>query len=51
MKKLDVKDDGSDKYSLRGRVFTQIRSDILNGKYHENDSLKEVKLPFKSTSK
>ena len=32
----------SDRYSLRGRVFHKIREDILDGKYHENDELKEV---------
>ena len=31
-----------DRYSLRGRVFHKIRDDILDGKYHENDELKEV---------
>ena len=31
-----------DKYSLRGRVFSRIREDILNGKYKDNEELKEV---------
>ncbi|MCR5770761.1 MAG: GntR family transcriptional regulator [Butyrivibrio sp.] len=31
-----------DKYSLRGRVFHKIREDILNGKYKDNEELKEV---------
>ncbi|MBR3366296.1 MAG: GntR family transcriptional regulator [Lachnospiraceae bacterium] len=34
----------SDKYSLRGRVFTKIRDDILNGRYKENEELKEIKI-------
>ena len=32
----------ADSYSLRGRVFTRLREDILTGRYHENDELKEV---------
>ena len=31
----------SDKYSLRGRVFHKLREDILSGKYHEGEELKE----------
>ena len=42
MSKYDVKQEVSDKYSLRGRVFHRLRDDILNGKYGENDELKEV---------
>lgn len=42
MKNYDVRSDVSDQYSLRGRVFQKIRSDILNGKYHENEELREV---------
>lgn len=42
MSKFDVKRDTSDQYSLRGRVFHKIRGDILNGKYKENEELKEV---------
>ncbi len=34
--------DSKDKYSLRGRVFHQIRDDILSGKYKEREELKEV---------
>ena len=34
----------TDKYSLRGRVFTKIREDILAGVYKENEELKEVTL-------
>lgn len=42
MGKYDVKQEVSDKYSLRGRVFHRLREDILSGKYSENDELKEV---------
>lgn len=34
--------DSPDKYSLRGRVFTRLREDILSGKYQEMDELKEI---------
>lgn len=36
------KNEGADGYSLRGRVFHKLREDILNGKYKENEELKEV---------
>ena len=39
---FDVKREVSDKYSLRGRVFSKLREDILNGKYKEHEELKEV---------
>ncbi len=42
MNNKDLKQEISDKYSLRGRVFHRIRDDILNGKYAENEELKEV---------
>ena len=42
MSKYDVKQEVSDKYSLRGRVFHKIRDDILRGKYKEHEELKEV---------
>ena len=32
----------SDGYSLRGKVFKKLREDILNGRYKENDELKET---------
>ena len=32
----------SDRYSLRGKVFKKLREDILNGRYKENDELKEA---------
>ena len=38
----DVKKEGTDKYSLRGRVFSKLREDIQSGKYEENEELKEV---------
>lgn len=37
-----VKNEGNDNYSLRSRVFHRLREDILNGKYQENEELKEV---------
>ncbi len=42
MSNQDVKNEVTDKYSLRGRVFNRIREDILSGKYKENDELKEM---------
>lgn len=38
----DLKQEVTDKYSLRGRVFNKVRDDILSGKYKENDELKEI---------
>lgn len=38
----DVKQEVTDKYSLRGRVFHKIRDDILAGKYKEHEELREV---------
>ena len=38
----DVKQEVTDKYSLRGRVFNKIRDDILSGKYKEGEELREV---------
>ena len=40
----DFNKDVSDKYSLRGRVFSKIRNDILNGRYKEHEELKEIKI-------
>lgn len=31
-----------DQYSLRGRIYQQLRQDILGGKYKENDELREA---------
>lgn len=42
MGKYDVKQEVTDKYSLRGRVFHKLREDILSGKYEEHEELKEV---------
>ncbi len=42
MNNNDVKNEVTDKYSLRGRVFNRIREDILSGKYKEHDELKEM---------
>ncbi|MBQ8821040.1 MAG: GntR family transcriptional regulator [Lachnospiraceae bacterium] len=42
MSKYDVKQEVTDNFSLSGRVFHNIREDILNGKYKENDELREV---------
>ena len=42
MENQDVKQEVTDKYSLRGRVFHRIREDILNGKYKDHEELKEV---------
>ena len=36
--------ESTDKYSLRGMVFTKIREDILSGKYTENEELKEISI-------
>lgn len=38
----NLKEEVTDKYSLRGRVFHKLRDDILNGKYKENEELREV---------
>lgn len=42
MGNYDVKQEVTDKFSLRGRVFHRLREDILSGKYREGDELKEV---------
>lgn len=38
----DLKQEVTDKYSLRGRVFHKLREDILSGKYKEHEELREV---------
>lgn len=38
----DMGKDVADKYSLRGRVFHQIRDGILSGKYKDREELREV---------
>lgn len=42
MNNYDVKQEVTDKYSLRGRVFHKLREDILSGKYEDHEELKEV---------
>lgn len=42
MSSYDVKQEVTDKYSLRGRVFQKLRDDILSGRYEEYEELKEV---------
>lgn len=42
MSNYNVKQEVTDKFSLRGRVFHKIRDDILSGKYKDNEELKEV---------
>lgn len=42
MTEYNLKQEVSDKYSLRGRVFHKIREDILNGKYKQNEELREA---------
>ena len=42
MSNYDVKQEVTDKYSLRGRVFHRLRDDILSGRYDENEELKEM---------
>ena len=42
MNHYDTKYETADKYSLRGRVFSRLRADILSGRYAENEELKEM---------
>lgn len=44
MGNLDVKNEVTDKYSLRGRVFSRIRDDILAGVYKKGDAIIESKV-------
>ncbi len=39
---LELDQDANNQYSLRGKVFAKLREDILNGRYEENEELKEV---------
>ncbi len=39
---MAIKDEVTDKYSLRGRVYHKIRGDILEGRYKNNDELREL---------
>lgn len=36
------KGESSDRYSLRGKVFHQLREDILSGHYKEHEELREM---------
>lgn len=42
MNSFDVKQEVTDKYSLRGRVYQKLREDILSGRYEEFEELREV---------
>lgn len=42
MSEYNLKEQVSDKFSLRGRVFHKIRDDILNGKYKQGEELREA---------
>lgn len=42
MNQRDIKKETSDEFSLRGRVYHRLRDEILSGKYHENEELREV---------
>lgn len=42
MQSHDMSREELDSYSMRGRVYHQIREDILSGRYRDNDELKEV---------
>ena len=42
MGSYDVRQEVTDKYSLRGRVFNKLRAHILSGKYAEHEELKEM---------
>ncbi len=44
MGNVDLKNEVTDKYSLRGRVFSRIRDDILAGVYKKGDSIIESKV-------
>ena len=39
-----VKNEVTDKYSLRGRVYQKLRDDILDGKFEEGEELKEISI-------
>lgn len=42
MNEYSLGGSNTDKYSLRGKVFHKLREDILNGKYKENEELREA---------
>ena len=41
MEEFDAEQEAADKYTLRGRVFNQIREAILSGKYKSGEELRE----------
>ena len=45
--RYDVKQEVTDKYSLRGRVFNRIRDDILSGQYKEGEELGVSRTPVR----
>lgn len=44
MSTFDVGKEVSDKYSLRGRVYNKIRTDILKGRYSDDEPIKETQI-------
>lgn len=44
MSTFDVGKEVSDKYSLRGRVYSKIRGDILKGRYSADEPMKETQI-------
>lgn len=44
MDNIDNTQELADKYSLRGRVFSKLRDDILSGRYKDMEELKEVNI-------
>ena len=42
MSEGDISKEGSDRYSLQGRVYRKLREDILSGRYKEHEELREV---------
>ena len=44
MSKIEHNENDSNLHSLRGKVFSQIQNDILNGKFQPGDSLIETRL-------
>lgn len=44
MSTYDVGKEVSDKYSLRGRVYSKIRGDILKGRYAADEPMKETQI-------
>lgn len=44
MEEHEVQKEVSDKYSLRGRVYSKMKEDILKGKYTTDEAIKETKI-------